>query len=178
MTRLFFVFLTVWIPILLAAQHPLRDAARSGDLAWVFDELNRDKSQLNAVVGVTRETPLIAAIEAGHAHVVQALLDLGADAMALGHNDRSPLHYAVRHGRTDIAMLLLLHGARIDAQNRRGDTPLHTAAEWGQVATMAWLVGKGANPALKNDDGQTPADLGRSLGYGSLISRWNLWKNL
>ena len=51
-------------------------------------------------------TPLLTAAAAGHAEIVRALLESGADPNLATANGRGPLHLAVDHGHVSVVETL------------------------------------------------------------------------
>lgn len=100
-------------------------------------------------------TPLIYATIRGHADVVRALLEAGADpacpASESGrYRGRAPLHIAVQHRREGILQSLLraCSDSAIDAYDCDGRTPLHVAIEADFEAGVQALLRAGANPNM------------------------------
>ena len=79
-------------------------------------------ANVNARYGIL--TPLIFAIDHGHADVVSVLLEHGADANLPGENGFTPLHLAVARAQHAIVSLLISHGANVNAVSQEGHTPL------------------------------------------------------
>jgi len=73
------------------------------------------------------EAPLHVAAWRGHVHVVQALLDSGADVNVVDtvYSMATPLHEAVRGGYRECVKALLDAGADVLAADASGDLPLH-----------------------------------------------------
>ncbi|KAJ7570698.1 hypothetical protein O6H91_01G132100 [Diphasiastrum complanatum] len=63
-------------------------------------------------------TPLQSAVSSGHADVVTALLQSGADVQKSNKGGRTPLHYAASKGRIEIAHTLILHGAKVNQKDK------------------------------------------------------------
>jgi hypothetical protein len=88
----------------------LLDAARQGDVRGVRGLLE-DGADVNARDGAGR-TPLLAAVLAGHADLVELLLKAGADPNLADARGMTPLRAAEAAGKTDIAATLRAHGAK------------------------------------------------------------------
>ena len=79
------------------------------------------------------------AASAGHADVVQRLLEHGAnvDATDYSHNDsRTALHGAAWEGHADVVTRLLEHGADVNAKTKYGSTALDFAEGHADVVRV------------------------------------------
>ena len=94
-------------------------------------------------------TPLMEASRLGHANVVSALLQAGADPDVVHATDRvTALTLATVEGHAHVVSLLLNYGADVDAIDEGGDTALSEAAYHGHVAIAKKLLKAGADPDL------------------------------
>jgi ankyrin repeat protein len=74
------------------------------------------------------KTPLHYASEAGHAPVVQLLMEYGADPFETDNCGRNALHYAIYSGQTEIIETLIQISIEvIHEKDHAGRTPLHHA---------------------------------------------------
>ncbi|MDF3053837.1 MAG: arf-GAP with coiled-coil, repeat and protein 3-like, partial [Geminicoccaceae bacterium] len=101
-------------------------AAEEGDLAAVLSVLAEG---VPAGIQDRRyaSTPLHGAAAAGHAQVVAALLDAGAEVNHPDVHGTTALSDAARHGHVEVVTLLLKRGADIDPVDENGSTPLNSA---------------------------------------------------
>ena len=84
---------------------------------------------------------MIYAARAGHADIVELLLQLGADPNAATRAGGSTaLHRAAYVGHLGIVQLLLAGGASPGLQDADGQTPLHKAVQQGQAEVAAALL--------------------------------------
>ena len=112
------------------------------------------------------EPALSAATVAGHRHVVEALLDGGADPLLVTSFQETALHVASRMGFTDIAGMIVRAAQRasiafdlLKVQNYMGAQALHVAAEKGHADICELLVGAGADLHAGDHSGRTPLHL-------------------
>ncbi len=103
-----------------------------------------------------KKTALIHAADAGHAAVVDALLDHGADPALPDRRGHSPLQLACLGGAIDVVTVLLSHGADISQADKRGKCPVHQAAKGGHIPILEVLVGRGVDINARDVFLQTP----------------------
>jgi len=113
----------LWLPIHLAA--------RAGDISLLTmllhkkanaDSRTRFQTPLHA-----RETALSIACRSGHGHVVEALLEAGAEPEVRDAGNDSPLAHAARGGFYEIVDSLIEKRVSIDPVDDQMRTPLHLA---------------------------------------------------
>ncbi|CAG9465746.1 unnamed protein product [Pedinophyceae sp. YPF-701] len=114
---------------------PLHNAVRTGDLAAVQRELQRDPQQASAA-DVEGYTPLHLAADSGAEDVVRALLASGADANARDAEGQTPLHCAVLGEHEGVTRALLDCGGDAGAPDNAGETP----AAGAPAAWASWLA--------------------------------------
>ena len=96
-------------------------------------------------IDVKEVTPLIAAIEAGHFHVVHLLADAGADVNRPDSSGFTPLMGAARAGHAKMVQFLLERGARHDAVDASGRDARKYAAEFHHQGEIAPILQRGSN---------------------------------
>ena len=102
---------------------PLQYAASAGRVEGVH-LLIKHKATTDAT-DLSLRTPLMWAAWKGHADVVQALLDAGADIHKTSRGTRwTALHFAADKGQLEAAQLLIERGASPSTKNTQGKTPL------------------------------------------------------
>ena len=119
-------------------------------------------------------TPLHVAASWGHANVVRALLEHGADAGARDKDGGTPLHFAALTGQVDAVCALLEHGADAGAQGKDGGTPLHLvplhfAALNDQAAAVCALLDGGADAEVRGKGGATSLHLAAWKGHADVV---------
>ena len=116
----------------------LMQAARFGDVRGVgkyaaegFDVNEKTKQG---------KTALILAGSAGHAKVIEALVELGADVQAQDNNGATALILAATAGHADAVRVLLNHGANVATKDHDGGTALLNAVFFGYRDAAAELL--------------------------------------
>lgn len=121
-------------------------AVKNGDLATVRDLIATDPALVKAR-DAEESTPLHYAAWKGHAEVVSALLDAGADIRAHNRNDHwgtTPLHAAAHGNNRAAALVLIERGADVNAVRITGSgTPLDETKAHNATAAAKVLVAAG-----------------------------------
>lgn len=101
--------------------------------------------------------PLHHAIEAGHASIVDWLVNQNADVNAkVSYNQKTPLHLAIEKKSMPVIDMLLKSGARIDDVDKEGKSALHHAVDTKDGSIVKLLLDKGANIGItENLHGQS-----------------------
>ena len=120
---------------------PFSIAVQSGLLGFV-------KTQVREGVDVNERIPkdghyLQLAVRARDVDMVEALLELGADADAQGGRSICALHAAARYGHEAIMVVLLDHGADMSITTPGGRDVLSVAANAGELGIMKLLLDRG-----------------------------------
>jgi ankyrin repeat protein len=123
----------------------------------------------------TGGTLLIHAAADGHAALVLALLNSGADTSAKAKDGTTALFIAAQFGHTSAVRALIVGGAPVAQASCAGWTPLFVAAFGGHHACALLLLDAGAHPLACSTEwhmglpaGETPAGAARSQGHGEL----------
>ncbi len=136
----------------------LHIAAERGNQGFV-ELLIVKRADLDARDKENGYTPLMSALQMGHADVASYLIRQGADVEARSNSGRTALMWAAENDQKELVDLLLSKEAQVNAIDGNGNTPVHLAAERGNVDTVRMLVEAGAQLELKNKWGQTALDL-------------------
>ena len=161
------------VPLLLdrGARPTFFEACALGLEADVRRELQRKPSAVRQLAHDGWTTLHLAAFF-GHPATVEALLDAGADVLAVSRNGEGnlPINAAAAGPRADrrraIVRLLISRGTPVDGRGSpSGHTPLHEAAFNGDVALVRLLVESGADRMLRSGDGQTAHEIASLKGY-------------
>jgi ankyrin repeat protein len=107
----------------------------------------------------------------GNVEAARALLERGADAGAVAHNDMqvAPLHSAASASAREICRLLLQYGADVNARQQGGWAALHAAAQNGDRELATILLEAGADPSQQHDGGKTAAQIAAESGHSELV---------
>lgn len=103
-------------------------------------------------------TPLILSVYNHHLHLVEFLLEKGADPDSPDDSGNTALMGACFKGYEAIAKRLLQAGAAINQTNGNEVTALSFAATFGQLSIAEMLLQKGADASLKDVRGKSPLD--------------------
>ena len=79
----------------------------------------------NVVVGTTKDSALLLAVQHNQLKTAELLISLGCDVNLSNCYGNTPLHEAAHLGYVELAALLLQHGADRKVANHKGSTPLH-----------------------------------------------------
>lgn len=160
---------------------PLAADVEAGDLARVARHISHgaDVNLRVPMVGQPNDdyTPLAIAAREGHADIVKALLEAGANPRpVIGLFFGTAIHEAAYFGHADVIRMMTagheqagVPPAELDVQGAyNGFTPLHDAVWHGHVEAARALVEAGARLDLKNHAGLTPRELATAYGYAEL----------
>merc|ERR1711907_330178 len=154
-------------------------AARGGDLARVHQSLvhgAHNGSHFNwKNVAKGGQTALMAAAGAGHADVVELLLEAGAFAVHEDNLGNTALHHACWAGHADCVDHLLQHrpttgNSDVHWKNYSGQTPLACAAQFGSNQTVQRLVACGAAVDARDNDGSTALHYAAENGHVDVVN--------
>ena len=98
---------------------------------------------------------LILAVIKGQTHIVQNLLDKGADVNVKDMFGRTALLVAALWGYSSIVRILLENGADVNERDNRAQTALMAASFNGHTAIVKDLLNSGAEVNAKSDEDET-----------------------
>ncbi len=110
----------------------------------------------SSIDAMDNKFPLLQAVEAGDAELVEVLLISGADPNQEGFYGCSPLHVAVAKERLAVVQTLIKYKAAIDQRDSVRYTPLHLAAHQGNPDVIQALLDAGADGEARSPLGDTP----------------------
>jgi ankyrin repeat protein len=97
--------------------------------------------------------------------VLSMVLNMGADANAVGSDGNRALDIACLKGDAASARILLEHGANPNLRNKTGSTPLHDAALSGNKDVIEMLLARGADVSAQDPESKsTPLHYAASFG--------------
>ena len=125
---------------------------------------------VNCVQFTFNRTPLFVAASEGHKHIVQILLDAGAEPDKADEVLWTPLLWCcATYGREDIVQLLLERGADPNKASTREYTPLYRAVRYGCKETVQLLLEHGADPNKASPLGDPPLHFGAREGKIEIV---------
>ena len=156
----------------LEGMETLYEAAKEGDLKLVQKLLRRGVNPDDTTGSKYGSTALILASKKGHAAIVRALLDAGADVNHVNSKGNTALMRASRNGHVTIVEMLLAARANVNTVNNNGQTALMPASAKGHADVVAALLA--ANPPadanMANKIGVTALMIASDEGHADVVS--------
>ena len=117
------------------------------------------------------QTPLLVACMAGHFHIVEELINAGADVNKGNSHKETPLMFAAMNGNDEIVKLLISAGADVNAADRPGRMSLRFAVEKGHTEAVKVLLAAGADVRgiKKNYVGKTALQIAQQAGNEEIV---------
>jgi ankyrin repeat protein len=163
-------------PWLAAREFEKPDPAAAFDLLKRFPELAKYTTEAGRFTH--GESILALAAKGGNVHLVETLIEKGADVNGQNVASASPLHFAAKAGNVAVVKLLIEHGADVNLKAAAGPTPLQEAAIYGHRDVVDLLLKEGAktnlfsNAAMGNVDAVRKA-LDADLTRGQRPDGWS-----
>ena len=107
-------------------------------------------------------TPLHLASSEGHPHLIEILVQFGAQIDARNNNFRTPLHIACLRGHLTVIKALVTAGADINAKDIDNNTPTHFCSEYGHSFCLKFILTKEPYLFDSNNEGKSPIDVANS----------------
>jgi ankyrin repeat protein len=126
-------------------------------------------ADVNAVEQRKKQNALMWAAAEGHADVVSALLELGANPKAASGTGFTPLVFAAIKDDAKSVRALLAAGADPNYTLPSGTRALLVATAYKSMAAANALVNAGADPNIKDAAGSTPLHMAAELGDLTLV---------
>ncbi|HBE04783.1 MAG TPA: hypothetical protein DC049_20235 [Spirochaetia bacterium] len=116
------------------------------------------KADLN-LCGIDGSSPLLRAVEKGHAEIADILIENGADLEKKGSMGQTALMFAISHKQFDIAKVLINKGANANIKDEKGQTPLFFAVAMENTELVEALCQKGADMNTEHNFGTMKATI-------------------
>ena len=120
-----------WLPIHLCSHY--------GSDADIVGTMLHRGADIDARITSSGGTPLLVATQENHTHLVEYLINQGADLNASGSDGETPLHVALMFNHVEALRLLLRSKASRHARTKAGATLLHHAAQFGSLECLKTL---------------------------------------
>ncbi len=149
-----------------AADQPIFEAAKAGNVARLREILKSEPSALTLTDLVLSASPLHWAVINGHRAAAFFLLNRGAPVKVRDKAGFTVLHYAAYAGLPEVASALIDRGADVNAVSGwLGVTPLHLAALKNRIMVAAVLLARGARVNIRDKRGRTARQYALRRGY-------------
>ena len=141
-------------------------AAQTGLLELIKELYTAYGKELLSFKDEDQYTALHRASYNGHKHIIEYLLNEGADIHSRTEDGWQPIHCACRWNKVEVASLLLQNEANINSLTNGHQTPLHLAAcnNRSKATLELLLMHPGVDVTLRNSRGETARELADSLG--------------
>lgn len=144
------------LPTCTPKRSDVHQALWDGDVETAMALLGKNPSLIHSQDDDLQRTPLHIAARfgdpetskwSGKIHVVEWLVEHGADVNAVAYNEFTPLHLATNG---TIARILIEHGANLDQTDNHGNTPLQYAAQIGKDEVVQEILDSGYSIDLRS----------------------------
>ena len=161
----------LWIsgPTQTDGDTPLHTAVRLGTVDNVQRMIGEQVVRVNAT-NASHETSLHLACALGHKHIVNILMDNGADMYVRDCYNNAPIHSAVYEGHVDIIECLINYACDPKIKGYQGRTLLHFACATGSTNLVNFIIEKyGISPMATDAINLTPLHVAASHGQEEVI---------
>ncbi len=108
----------------------------------------------------SKNLALLLASQAGHAEIIDVLIEKNAEVNVYIENYNTPLFQVISQNKMDaFKKLLAAPHINLAHEDEEGVIPLLLAAYHGRLDMIKLLIEKGANPHIKNSEGKTALDM-------------------
>lgn len=147
----------------------LFDACRSSDLKTCM-KLIGNKAGVDTDLGY-RHTPLMHASETGCKHIVEFLIEAGANINAVDIDGETALLKSCGKPNHEVTNILINAGANVNLKNSRGKTPLYMASiHSNDTPIVQKLIDKGARLDLTTNDGLSALHIASQQGNKDTVA--------
>lgn len=151
-----------WSPLLLACENG------SWDCILHLMECESLDVNIKSILP-TGWTPLHAAVEHQHSHMVCSLISLGAMVDSMDENGSTPLMLCSLNGNTDIARFLHLHGANCNILTKQKRSAVWFGCYNGHLEIISLLIMWGAKFWIRDSDERTPLHIASYNGHTYVV---------
>jgi ankyrin repeat protein len=152
----------------ISVDAPFHEAAKNGNIDQVKALIKEGKVVIDAR-GENNNTALQYAAEYGHAEIVIALIDAGANIKLFNADDKTPLHLATENGHAETVEVLLKNGAPVDLVSNDCDTALQLAAEIGWAKVVEVLLKNGVPVDRDKETYLSPLQIAAKYGHADVV---------
>eukprot|EP00052_Salpingoeca_macrocollata_P012673 m.98732 g.98732 ORF g.98732 m.98732 type:complete len:514 (+) comp18578_c0_seq3:220-1761(+) len=149
-------------PVLATGLQPIHWASIKPNMA-VADLLLQHGADLNAL-DISKNTPLIRAVQSQQHEMVVYLIGKGADIFATDKDGDDALHWAANRGDLRTARLLISMGLDPKRLDMYGQNSLHLAVVSGSLELVQELVHQGVSVTIEDINGKTPLKIAENRG--------------
>eukprot|EP01116_Phalansterium_solitarium_P011086 TRINITY_DN26693_c0_g1_i1.p1 TRINITY_DN26693_c0_g1~~TRINITY_DN26693_c0_g1_i1.p1 ORF type:complete len:512 (+),score=120.65 TRINITY_DN26693_c0_g1_i1:48-1583(+) len=114
-------------------------------------------------------TAFYIACQENQTHVVQYLINRGANIECTFKNGFTPMYIAAEKGNLEVVKILYGHGARINMPADRNAFPLYIAAQNGHAQVVEFLIDHGADTEIKFNGLYKPIYIAQSRGNTAVV---------
>ena len=118
---------------------PLHNYAFHGPSLEIFEMILARTMDVNSITSDGGSTAYMIAVQEGHHHFSEHLIDRGADIDKVNTDGESALHVAIQYNRPKLLDLILKKHANHVLKTKAGENILHYAAQFGDLNSLQIL---------------------------------------